>query len=230
MLISHICRFIYLKTRKTAGTSVEIYFEPYCVDPKNRPGDIHNRAAVVSNWGVVGSRGSANSSWYNHMSAAEIRRLTGPEIWESYYKFCVVRNPFDKVVSYFWHDITTELREEYRCADFGVVRKAFAEWTGLRRFPIDAWIYTDARAPVVNDFIRYERLHEDIRAVCGRLAIPWQPERLGRYKSEYRKRAEPFAEYYTSEAASRVEETFEWELDHLGYAKLTAGLPGPSSP
>ena len=48
MLISHICRFIYLKTRKTAGTSVEIYFEPFCVDPKSYGGERHNTEPEVS--------------------------------------------------------------------------------------------------------------------------------------------------------------------------------------
>ena len=31
MLISHRKQFIYTKTYKTAGTSVEVYFEPYCM-------------------------------------------------------------------------------------------------------------------------------------------------------------------------------------------------------
>ena len=38
MLISHPKRFIYTKTVKTAGTSVEVYFEPWCreEDPSRR--------------------------------------------------------------------------------------------------------------------------------------------------------------------------------------------------
>jgi len=31
MLVSHRYRFIYTKTIKTGGTSVESYFEPYCM-------------------------------------------------------------------------------------------------------------------------------------------------------------------------------------------------------
>ena len=31
MLVSHRYKFIYTKTRKTAGSSVESYFEPFCM-------------------------------------------------------------------------------------------------------------------------------------------------------------------------------------------------------
>jgi hypothetical protein len=50
MLISHVCRFIFLKTLKTAGTSVEIYLEPYCVDPKSYSGEIHHRNRSGVSW------------------------------------------------------------------------------------------------------------------------------------------------------------------------------------
>jgi hypothetical protein len=150
MLLSHVCKFIYLKTRKTAGTSVEIYFEPYCVDPKNYSGERHGRAAEVSEWGIVGSRRmEAGSPWYNHMPAEEIRNLTGRDVWDAYYKFCVIRNPFDKVVSYFWHEAGLELGEQFRAADFAAVRQSFAAWTERKSFPDDRFIYTIADVPVV---------------------------------------------------------------------------------
>jgi hypothetical protein len=70
MLISHVRQFIYLKTRKTAGTSVEIYFEPYCVDPRHYHGEEHERKGAVSDWGIVGARRQASlQTWYNHMPA-----------------------------------------------------------------------------------------------------------------------------------------------------------------
>lgn len=220
MLISHICRFIFLKTLKTAGTSVEIYLEPYCVDPKSYSGEIHHRDQMDSEWGVVGSRGRADGKWYNHMAAARVRELVSRDVWESYRKFSIIRNPFDKTVSYFWHDLSSESREALRQRDFADVRKTFAAWTELRRFPIDAFIYTIGGVPAVDEFLRYEQLQEDMAKLCARLKIPWQPDRMGRYKSESRKRREPFDEYYSPEAAERVAEAFAWELEYFGYARV----------
>lgn len=52
MLVSHLKKFIYTKTVKTAGTSVEAYFERYCI----LPGDFrvtHTREEYVSSGGIV---------------------------------------------------------------------------------------------------------------------------------------------------------------------------------
>lgn len=218
MLISHPCKFIYLKTRKTGGTSVEIYFEPYCVDPKNRAGDVHNRDAEISEWGVVGSRGSPSRPWYNHMPASEVRELVGEVVWRQYLKFCVVRHPFDKVVSYFWFDVAAPIREALRGAAFSDVRQMFQHWTALGRFPMDQEVYTIGNEVAVDRILRFERLEQDMGELCGRLSVPWQPGRIGRFKSEYRMRREPFFEYYGPAAAARVREAFAWEMSFFGYS------------
>ncbi|WP_297802303.1 hypothetical protein, partial [Arenimonas sp. GDDSR-1] len=100
-------RFLYFKTKKTAGTSVEIYFEPHCLPPGSwRPE--HARAETVSAYGIIGSRmhGRSNTDvWFNHMPAVLVREHLGHEIFNAYYKFCVIRNPYDKMVSRFWWNL-----------------------------------------------------------------------------------------------------------------------------
>ena len=221
MLLSHQRRFIYLKTVKTGGTSVEIYFEPYCVDPELYRGEQHNRPAIVSDWGLAGERGSADGTWYNHMPASRVRELVGEEVWNGYFKFCVVRNPFDKVVSQFWYQQTDPVRAALNKGDFNVVRKAFWEWCRSLDFPADRFIYTVDGMPAVDHFIRYERLPEGLDQVCRRLEIPWEPHRLGRYKSGYRLRGEHFAEYYNPRTAALVRAEFAWELDYFQYSADT---------
>ena len=56
MLISHRHRFIYTKTIKTAVTSVEAYFEPYCM-AEGAWQESHSRAEHVSPEGIVRFRG-----------------------------------------------------------------------------------------------------------------------------------------------------------------------------
>jgi hypothetical protein len=219
MLISHVHKFIYLKTRKTGGTSVEIYFEPYCVGPGKQAGDRHFREAESSKWGVIGSRDEKNHAiWYNHMPAYQIREHIGESLWHEYYKFCVVRNPFDKVVSSFWFNLPPPVRELLKNAEFSAVRKTFIEWIKLASLPIDRSIYTIGEEAALDYFVRFETLQADLEGVCRRLAIPWEPKRLGRYKSEYRTRNEHFSEYYSPDAAALVCKEFSWELEFLGYS------------
>lgn len=220
MLISHPHRFIYLKTVKTGGTSVEIYFEIYCRDPERSGGIEHYAEGEASEWGVVGTRGAATGAWYNHMAAGLVRERVGNAIWEEYFKFCVVRNPFDRVVSQFWFQQDAAVREELSRADFAAVRKAFAGWSRDLRFPVDSMIYRIDGQPAVDYFIRYERLQEGVEEVCRRVNVPWQPERLGRYKSGFRTRPEHFLDYYNSRVAALVRAEFAWELKYFGYTEV----------
>ncbi len=103
MLVSHRKHFIFTKTTKTAVTSIESYFEPYCMADGEWQKS-HLRDEYVSEFGIIGYRGPdpSNSTFYHHLSAMEIRDLIGEDIWNSYFKFTVIRNPFDKLISAFW--------------------------------------------------------------------------------------------------------------------------------
>jgi len=45
MLVSHKNKFIYIKNRKVAGSSVEAMFQEYCLPPKNIP----DKKLIISN-------------------------------------------------------------------------------------------------------------------------------------------------------------------------------------
>ena len=103
MLVSHRYRFIYTKTVKTAGTSVESYFERFCM-PDGTWQQSHERSEYESSSGIIGFRGVVipeNTRWWNHMPADLIKRQLGQDVWDSYFKFCVIRNPYEKCISAF---------------------------------------------------------------------------------------------------------------------------------
>src|SRR6266446_313500 len=201
MLISHKKRFIYLKTIKTAGTSIEIYFERECVDPSMYDGPRHLIDETCSEWGVVGYRGESltGKQWFNHMPARAIRDILSRKAWDSYFKFCVVRNPFDKVVSYWWMTLDEPKRKFLTAVEFGKIRSEFKQWVmSDDNFPIekDRATYTIDGRVCVDYVLRYESLLADLKAVCGMIGVDFEPWRLGRYKSESRTRQERFSDYY----------------------------------
>ena len=77
MLISHAYRFIFIKTVKTAGTSVEAFLEPYCC-PEDHIVK-HWTPTLISDFGIVGQRWPSkdrdNLGFYNHMPASEVKSL-----------------------------------------------------------------------------------------------------------------------------------------------------------
>ena len=101
MIVSHSNKFIYVKSYKTASTSVEIFFERFC-----------------KNLDIVGYRGPnpvpEDRTWYNHMTPSQIKeKLDDDAAWNSYLKFGCVRNPWDRIVSSYFFDNIKATFEEY---------------------------------------------------------------------------------------------------------------------
>jgi Sulfotransferase family len=220
MLISHRHRFIYTKTFKTAGTSVEAYFEPFCMAPGEWSLS-HERAEYESAHGVIGFRGSdppPGLRWWNHMSAAGIRARCGHAVWDGYFKFCVVRNPFDRAVSAFYFARSKGRLLESDAPD-AVQLECWLADGGLRmdreQYLIDGRFALDA-------VLRYEFLHADLEDLCRHLGLPWEPERLPRFKAGLRPAQARPESMLTPRSIASIEASCAWELENFGYAPTAA--------
>ena len=237
MLISHKNQFIYTKTEKTAGTSIESYFEKFCM-PEDEWEFSHARDEYVSTEGIIGYRGNdaRGKKWVNHMSALEIRNKIGNSIWNSYFKFCVIRNPFDKLISGFFF-----VEEQKRQRSFAQNLKSRAKKVIGKSEPIDcikgensiarfrSWLsnggsiidrdkYLINREICVDYFIRYEDLGNGIKHVCDLLNIPFEPERIPSLKSGLRNRKIPLREFYDDQTIQIVIGLYEFEIEKFGYS------------
>ena len=218
MLVSHRHRFIYTKTGKTAGTSVESYFERFCME-HGRWTESHYRDESVSPAGIVGFRGRdipEGCLWWNHMSAELIRDRIGAGIWESYFKFCVVRNPYEKVLSNFYF-----LREINAFSAYPAESDAaqFERWLTTSEVPLDRDKYLVDGRLCMDFVVKYESLHADLEHVCSRLSLPWRPELLPKFKAGMRPATGAVATMYTPTSAEVVRSIYDFEFDCFGYSR-----------
>ena len=117
VLVSHKHKFIFLKTRKTAGSSIELYLQKYCGPPSYTPNEITD--CVQTKHGIIGfmspfgaletrkerarrARKPGNEIWRSHMKAGKVKENLPGEQWETYRKLSAVRNPFDRTVSLYY--------------------------------------------------------------------------------------------------------------------------------
>lgn len=208
---------------------MEVYFEPYCRPDAKRPSFFSEEQ--VSDAGIIGYRGHdfRGKRWYDHMSAKKIREYVGDEVWNKYFKFCVIRNPFEKLVSaYHFYELLVDrangLRKAKLMLAHGLIPsksrdaiKRFRKWVAW------TWWFNDRKNYLIDGevcmdfFIRYEFLTEDLKTVCERLDIPYRPQKMPRFNSQIRPRDRKLAEYYDTKTTEKVCKRFQFEMEHFGY-------------
>jgi hypothetical protein len=223
LIISHTHKYIFLKSLKTAGTSVEAALSKHCGanDMVTPLGDYWFNRDERGQW--VHSAMNAEG-FFQHDSAAEIRRKVPEEIWRDYFKFSIARNPWDRVVSDFsWQarnrpDLQTRPGRLHRLGlpfdELAETRKIFGtfvhgEWKTNDRFYV-------ANGELCVDFvIRFEQLADDLAKVCRRIGLP--PLTLPHLKSGLRKDGRSYRDYYGEATRAIVAERHHNDIRLFGY-------------
>ena len=245
MIISHRHKFIFLKPRKVAGTSVEVALAQHCGDD-----DIVTPiGAFDPKWDVdqYAHPGKKWPGYGRHSTLRQVRERLGREIWDDYFKFAITRNPWDLVVSqYHWATrrdegqpykgsvprslkrfFTRPLRVRKNCRALGaslartvlkmdVVTFEFFVTHMLRYYEPNDPFYFDRSGAVGLDFlIRYEDLQGDYGTVCERIGLP--PSGLPSLKSKSRQERRHYSTYYDDRTKELVAKMYHRHIEHFGY-------------
>lgn len=216
MILSHTHRFIFIHISKTGGMSVRAALEPYSVEPERfvmrRPqkmaGDAVNPLYKV--WETL----------LLHPKASKVKDELPPEIFESYFKFAFVRNPWDWLVS-MYHFILRE-PDVPKHDQVKALRgfDAFVEWavSTPEPFPkgttrLQSEMITDARGNLLVDFVgAYEDLAGDFSEVARVIGIQTElPHINSSVHKDYRT-------YYNERTRAIVEEHFQPDIERFGYS------------
>ena len=165
MIASHAHRFVFVKTRKTAGTSLEIALSRHCgpddIVTRISPADEELRVAAG---GVPPQNDATSPSSYAHMGARRVIKVIGRETWDDYFTFAVERNPYDVVAS--------SWRYSARKPSF---TKTFAEFVRtprrLDRLALNERLYRMGGSVIVDQVYRYEELPAAVADLSSRLGL-----------------------------------------------------------
>lgn len=227
MLVSHRHKFIFLKPKKTAGTSVEMWLEPLCTPPGHVPQE--GTLPIITKYGIVGERSakapSANHQYWNHMSAEQLRDTLGASTFDSYKKIATVRNPFDVMVSAFHHfELPSQAAAGLESED---IFAKFRAWVRSRRQTFLSnlpMLMVDGKF-CVDILIRYESLEQDM-AMCLK-KLGFRRSRLGALPETKRKnriKGIPVSAYYDSETEALVANGASQDFLLLGYSNRVSDI------
>jgi hypothetical protein len=225
MIVSHAHQFIFIKTNKTAGTSIEAALTSICGDrdvitPFRAENEPFRMGRGPQNYRVAHPLKPERPSWrrllgrperywhptvgfYEHMPAWRIRGYVGEEVWATYFKFAFDRNPWDRQVSWYLYK-TKSKRSRPSFERFMRSKSAF-----VRNYEL----YTIDGKLAVEFVGRYENLESDFASVLktigvdAKVALPrTNVSASGHYRS-----------YYTPELRALVEKWYAPEIELLNY-------------
>lgn len=235
MIISHKHRFIFIKSAKTASTSVELMLSKIC-----GPSDVLTPIAPFDyrfDTDYYEYQPRNYEGFENHMSASAIKKKVGEEVWNQYLKITIVRNPWDMVVSrYHWEkarlwpsimkNIVNIIREPLAIVRYKrllhrikmiFVLSSFSNfiihfdktWTNSRFY------FEGEGKPVCDVYLRFENLSKGLNDLERMLGV--QLGDLPHLKTKSRKEKKHYSQYFTQQQKERIERLFKHEIEVFGY-------------
>lgn len=199
-MISFQKRFLFVHIPKTAGNSIQSALRGYSED---------EIVALRKEQDGVERFGLRNPKYKikKHSTLADYRVALGERQFAELYKFTCVRNPWDRIVSYYFTPTQNTAawdREKFR----KVIVKALpvADYLRLNERDNDPFGNVDY-------IMRFENLADDFRGVCAALDI--SPTILPQYNRSNR---EHYSKYYDNDLRELVRVRFAAEIERFGYA------------
>lgn len=212
MIASYSKNFIFLKTRKTAGTSVEAVLSSWCsgkdvVTPFSAADEPFRQQ--------LGGKPMNYKSWFgrkyrNHATATEVKRAN-PELWNSAFKFTIERHPYERVVSraYWW-------MHKYNRTDFDQEISRILE---TPKWVSNSDIYCIDGKVAVDEVIIFDTLWPRLAEIAGTRWGCTLPDTLPRAKGSYRTDRRPAREILSERQKERIYEIERQTFDRFGFAQ-----------
>lgn len=205
MLISNAREFVFVHVQKTAGTSMVATLAPYA-NPviRSKSGSLLRALGLPRDY--------RRYKFREHASILDARRRMPRELFDAYFKFGFVRNPWDRLVSEYNAALKKHRnRRHRRIANLGDFEAFIRHEIARGRFFQDRML-CDENGRILVDFVgRFERLEADYGEICRRLNI--EAPLTVRNAFDHRH----YREYYSKRTQQLVEHAWAREIELFEY-------------
>ena len=193
MIVSHKHKFIFVKTFKTAGSSIENYLQKYLGSNDILRGSEYDNTPSLN----APSKG-------RHKSAQIIKNMY-PKEWNEYFKFSIDRNPWDVAVSYYFY-----MKHAGRISS-----QSFNKWIINADLKLlNNWKkYTIDNKVAVDKVLKYENLIDEIQNI----PVPYNGELETIFLKKGHRPSKDYKIYYTDKTKKLIEDNFAETISMFGY-------------
>lgn len=211
MIISHTHKFIFIHVYKAAGSSVARALKPYAHAP------VRFVPHLMNQWekrlGTPPRHLHSLRIFPSHIDTRHLIDQLPFGMFEDYFTFAFVRNPWDWQVSMYHYGLATPENNHHQLFKELGSFEAYVDWRmGYGQRTQKSFI-TDEDGKIMVDFVgRFERIDEDFTEICNRIGIDAQ---LPRVNVSGRKR--DFREYFTPRTRDLIGNLFAEDVEAFGY-------------
>jgi|7_EtaG_2_1085326.scaffolds.fasta_scaffold01655_9 hypothetical protein len=158
-----------------------------------------------------------------HIVAKDAKKMIGNKRWNSYFKFSIVRNPWDLVVSNYFFPWFHKKGEGVGFKEWLLRWENNSEWKNntIRSNSIPQLNAISINNKIVMDYIiRYETLDEQWKDVANILSAKPVLENDWKYRVEkysYLKERKNYPFYYDQESIDIVARKYKKDIEYFGY-------------
>lgn len=206
MLISQKHRFIFIHVYKNAGSSITRALRPLIAS--------NWRWKIVDTCKKLGIDFLDPCPYAPHIRASELIQQIGKDVFNSYFSFAIVRNPWDWQVSLYKFMLKAKGHPQHELINNFKNFDEYIRWRCQEevRFQKD-FIYS-SDGELLLDFVgRFENIDEDFKTICNRIAIP--SVNLPKINVS---NTRSYQEYYNKATIELVRKTFEPDISLFNYS------------
>ena len=190
MLISHRYKFINIAIPATASIST---------------------AKTLKKYSDVFAVGDMDSPYYHHAESQIVKEELS-DVWDSYFKFCFVRNPWDRIVSHYF----SSSQGDWNGRTYDYAKTSFDDFVESHVFSKQVCLMCKSQSVWYTgmDYVgRFENYENDIHTIFKKIGINQEPKIFKVNQTDHKN----YTEYYNDRTIMIVYEKFKDEIEHLGY-------------